>query len=264
MARKKRVEYPIEVIETEQGIGFGIDFRIKPQWKPPRKFKSVTLGEFALEADSYPLVGYEIPQGQRVIAMGSGIYGMDGKLFQSGSYTHKEFGKIFLPLMEVIKRYNVVLDAVMSYNPHFDQTDLIICDCFLGQDWNCSKVVLPIGLRIQNVHRVINESTQYFQELSTYVPQKINLNFRSVCHIWFSTIKDVTLEYKSLLNKKEATGLALIDARYLHPSDVFITGTRTVFNFTDDERCWKILVMPEPQVKPKRKYIRRNKKDDDT
>ena len=133
MQRKKQKEHipdkPLMVSETEDGaVTLLVDHRVVPQWRPPRNPKTATLEEIALEVDDYPLYAFDKPNGIRVFLINDKIYDEAGYLLP------RDVIGLFAPLVEIVNNSNVAMEGYMCVNPHREQTELILCDCFFGQD----------------------------------------------------------------------------------------------------------------------------------
>ena len=102
----------ISINETPQGVALIVDTRVIPRWLPPRNPKRVTLEELALDADGYPLDGYEIPKGERVFLIKGDIYN------EKGEICPRVITQLFAPLIKVVDKSNVEMEGYLCYIGH--------------------------------------------------------------------------------------------------------------------------------------------------
>ena len=251
MPRKKKetiLDTPLTINETPNGVSLLVDHRVIPRWIPPRKPKDVTLEEFALEADGYPVYSYDIPKGERVFLIKKDIYDEKGKV-----YPHAITG-LFAPLLNVINNTNVVVEGYLCHNIRRKQTELVLCDCFFAQDWNTSKIIAPIQMRLPVLTNLVFEANIVFEEMIADSTFPLVCNFHLVSYMWMRSITDVRTHYAVMKNSVGGMNLILIDSRTLPLYDIntYIHSPSSALGFYNGERYW----MLKPSVRKRTRAAR--------
>ena len=237
MARKKKdplLDTPITINETANGVSLMVDHRVIPRWVPPRKPKCVTLEEFALEADGYPLYSYDVPKGERVFLIKGDIYDEKGEV-----YPHVISG-LFVPLLKVVDNANVVMEGYLCHNPRRKQTELILCDCFFAQDWNTSSIIAPIQMRLSVLTNLVFEANVLFEKMVVDSLFPLACNFHLISYMWMRSITDVKTHYAVMKNTVADLVLILIDSRTLPLYDInmYVHNPSSVLGFYNGEGYW--------------------------
>jgi len=239
MPRKKKdiiLDTPLTINETPNGVSLMVDNRVIPRWISPRTPKDVTLEEFALEADGYPLYSYDVPKGDRVFLIKKDIYDEKGKV-----YPHALTG-LFAPLLNVVNNINVVVEGYLCHNLRRKQTELILCDCFFAQDWNTSNIIAPIQMRLPVLTNLVFEANILFEEMVADSEFPLACNFRLVSYMWMRSITDVKAHYAVMKNSATNMALVLIDSRTLPLYDIntYVHSPSSALGFYNGEGYWML------------------------